>query len=74
MTKNNIQLATGLVGLVAAHTIMSIPLRRKKNSLARDLHTMIQLNLLLNQQNTTMAGALDRLGVVPTEFDVHSMN
>lgn len=74
MPKNNIQLAAGLVGLVAAHTIVSIPLRRKKNNLARELHTMIQLNLFLSQQNTTLAGALDRLGVVPTEFDIRAMN
>lgn len=74
MPKNNVQLAAGLVGLVAAHTIMTIPLRRKKNSLTRDIHTLIQLNILLNKQNVVMAEALDKLGAAPTEYDIRNMS
>jgi hypothetical protein len=74
MPDKNLKLVAGFVGLVAAHTLMTLPLRKKKNSLTRDLTTMVQLNLFLMSQNGYLAHKLDENDIVPDEFDLIALH
>lgn len=73
MPNNNLKLAAGIVGLVAAHTLMTIPLRKKKNSLSHDLAVMMQINSFVMKQNGYLSHLLDENDIVPTEFDIIAM-